>query len=193
MNHALFEEGLASDPKQRALLGQLSALWKSLQGVLHQKFNRTLPLGDYIVDRWEKAKILGFGEGSSLYDSSLVLGDVTVGDQTWIGPFTVLDGSGGLEIGSHCSISAGVQLYSHDSVQWAISGGTVPMTHAKTTVGDRCYLGPNTVVAKGVTIGEGCIIGANSVVLHDIPPHSKAYGNPAQVAGPVALETGTTL
>ena len=33
------------------------------------------------------------------YDSVLVIGDVQVGKNTWIGPFVVLDGSGGLEIG----------------------------------------------------------------------------------------------
>ena len=32
-----------------------------------EKWNRVLPTGDYISDRWEKAKYLGFGEGSSIY------------------------------------------------------------------------------------------------------------------------------
>ena len=54
--------------------------------------NRVLPIGDYISDRWEKAKYLGFGENSSIYDSSLVLGTVQVGKDCWIGPFTILDG-----------------------------------------------------------------------------------------------------
>ena len=88
-----------------------------------RKWNRCLPLGDYIVDRWEKASSLGFGEGTSVYDSSLVLGDVKVGKNTWIGPFTVLDGTGGLEIGDYCSVSAGVQIYSHDTVDWAVTRG----------------------------------------------------------------------
>lgn len=34
---------------------------------------------------------------------------------------------------------------------------------------------------KGVTIGEGSVIAANSVVTSNIPPHSLASGNPAQV------------
>ena len=49
---------------------------------------------------------------------------VTVGAGTWIGPNTLLDGTGGLSIGASCSISAGVQIYTHDSVMWALSGGT---------------------------------------------------------------------
>ncbi len=145
------------------------------------QFHRHLPFGDYIVDRWEKARALGFGEGTSVYDSAHIFGDVSVGQNCWIGPFTILDGSGGLSIGDNCSISAGVQIYSHDTVQWAVSGGEAPYEHAPTEIGSRCYIGPNTVIAKGVRIGDGSIIGANSLVLADIPAGSTAYGTPCKV------------
>lgn len=146
-----------------------------------KRLHRSLPFNEELFDRWERAKYLGFGEGTSIYDSSIVIGDVKVGENTWIGPFTILDGSGGLKIGSFCSISAGVQIYTHDSVQWAVSSGISDYEYSPTQIGDRCYIGPNTVVAKGVTIGDGCIIGANSLVLDDIPAGSKAYGIPCRV------------
>lgn len=181
MNTPRFQASLRDTPDQAALFEGLRGLWHTLRACLHRDFNRTLPLADYLVDRWEKAQAMGFGEGSSIYDSALVIGDVQVGTHTWIGPFTVLDGAGGLRIGTYCSISAGVQIYTHDSVQWSLSGGQQPMSYAPTHIGDRCYLGPNVIVAKGVTIGEGSVIGANSLVLHDIPPHSKAHGTPCRV------------
>jgi len=161
----------------------LRAAAQRLREQTRRRFNRVLPIGDYLSDRWEKASYLGFGEGTSIYDSSLVLGDVRVGRGTWIGPFTILDGSGGLEIGDFCSISAGVQIYSHDTVRWALSGGKAEPDRSPTRIGSRCYIGPNTVVAKGVTIGDGCVVGANSLVLRDIPPGSKAFGTPCQVTG----------
>lgn len=169
------------------LLEQLRTLWTARRAEVATAHRRTLSFGDYVVDRWEKARALGFGEGTSIYDSALVFGNVRVGASTWIGPFTVLDGTGGLEIGSHCSISAGVQLYTHDTVAWATSGGVAPYDYAATRIGDRCYIGPNTVVAKGVTIGDGVIIGANSLVLDDIPAGMKAFGSPCRVAGPATL------
>lgn len=169
------------------LLEELRAMLSVQAAQVRQQWNRSLPFGDYVVDRWDKARVLGFGSGSSIYDSSLVLGDVKVGCNTWIGPFTVLDGSGGLEIGDNCSISAGVQIYSHDTVRWAIEAGSVGPERAPTKIGSRCYIGPNTVVAKGVTIGDGCIIGANSLVLKDLPGGSKAWGNPCRVRGAVDL------
>lgn len=164
------------------LLNKLRAFWLLRRRELNEKYGRTLPFGDYIVDRWEKATELGFGKGTSIYDSSVVLGDVKVGEQTWIGPFTILDGSGGgLEIGSHCSISAGVQIYTHDTVDRSLTAGKAPIITAPTKIGSNCYIGPNVVIAKGVNIGDSVVIGANSLVLKDLPSGCKAFGTPCRI------------
>ncbi len=110
-----------------------------------------------------------------------------MGKETWIGPFTVLDGRGGLKIGSFCSISTGVHLYSHDTVQWALTGGRAKERRAPTKIGDCCYLGAMTIVNRGVTIGDHCVIGANSFVKKNIPPFSIAAGNPARILGRVKM------
>lgn len=155
-------------------------LKQSLSDAMLQHHNRSLPSMDMFFDRWERAKSLGYGEGTSVYDSCCIFGNVKVGKNTWIGPFTVLDGSGGLEIGDNCSISAGVQIYSHDSVQWAISGGSEKYEYAPTKIGDNCYVGPNVIIAKGVEIGEGSIVGANSFVNKSFSAGSKIGGSPAR-------------
>lgn len=147
---------------------------------IKSKFNRVLPVNEMFTDRWEKAEFLKFGKKTSIYDSSVVIGNVMVGENTWIGPFTILDGSGDLSIGSNCSISAGVQIYTHDSVKWAISGGKSRYEYSKTTIGDNCYIGPNTIISKGVDIGSGTVIGANSYVNKSFPIGSKIAGNPAK-------------
>jgi acetyltransferase-like isoleucine patch superfamily enzyme len=174
---------LESFPAERALYASVLSLVKLLRRHVRVKWQRVLPMGDHLSDRWEKAEFLGFGKGASIYDSSLVLGDVKVGEGTWVGPNTVLDGSGGLEIGAYCSISAGVQIYTHDTVRWALSGGKHEAERAPVKIGSRCYIGPHTVIAKGVTIGDGCVVGAQSLVLHDIPAGKKAFGTPCRVMG----------
>ena len=67
------------------------------------------PFTEDITD-WKKGKFLFGGENITIYDSSTVAGEVKVGDNTWIGPYTALDGTGGLTIGNNCSISSGVIL-----------------------------------------------------------------------------------
>ena len=86
------------------LLKDLRALWFQRRRDVDGEFRRTLSFGDYIVDRWDKARELGFGDGASIYDSAIVLGDVKVGRKTWIGPFVLIDGSGGQIEGSNCTI-----------------------------------------------------------------------------------------
>jgi acetyltransferase-like isoleucine patch superfamily enzyme len=174
----VIQEGLK---KNRPML--IRALIRFLQqkrNLLRKKHNRVLPLPEIITDRWEKAAYLGFGKGTSIYDSAIVFGDVQVGENTWIGPNTILDGSGGLIIGSNCSISAGVQIYTHDSVQWAISGGIRPYEYAPVRIEDNCYIGPNTIIAKGISIGKGSVVGCNSFVNSSCPANSKIAGSPAK-------------
>ena len=175
------------------LLTSLQQLHRERQQHMRAEFNRAVPFADAITDRWERARALGFGDGTSIYDSSLVLGDVRVGAKTWIGPFTVLDGSGGLEIGSTCSISAGVQLYSHDSVRWAVSGGVAEYERAPVAIGDHTYIGPMSIVTKGVRIGKHCVIGANSIVNKDIPDYAIAFGSTCRVVGRVVLSDHGTV
>ena len=85
--------------QEQEFLKVLLEIFNILVNGKEQNYNRMLPFGDYLIDRWEKAKFLGFGEGTSIYDNVLVIGDVKVGKNTWIGPNVILDGSGGLEIG----------------------------------------------------------------------------------------------
>lgn len=166
-------------------LREVRELYQSLREEMKSKWNRDLPFDELVFDRWERARQLGFGEGTSIYHNSYVFGDVKVGGNTWIGPFTILDGSGGLEIGTNCSISSGVQIYTHDTVMWALSEGKAEYERSPVRIGDCCYIGSQTVIAKGVTVGEHTVIGALSLVNKDIPSDSIARGVPAKVVGKV--------
>lgn len=175
-------------PEYDGLRASVVQLYERLRLEMRQQWNRDVPLDELIFDRWERARNLLFGDGTSIYHASYVFGDVRVGENTWIGPYTLLDGSGGLTIGSFCSISAGVHIYTHDTVKWSVSGGEAEHDRAPVTIGDRCYLGSQTVVAKGVSIGDGSVIGACSFVNRDIPPGSVAFGVPCRPVGTASVD-----
>ena len=146
-----------------------------------EKLRRHVALGDLLTDRWETAREHGFGEGTSCYDNVLILGDVEVGKHCWIGPNVILDGQGGLTIGDYCDISAGAQIYTHHTVARCLSGGAAPVETAPVRIGSRVYIGPQSIIEKGVTIGDGVVIGAMSLVNRDIPRGARAWGIPARV------------
>jgi acetyltransferase-like isoleucine patch superfamily enzyme len=151
-----------------------------LRAAFFAKHGRHVSAGDLLFDRWETAKFLGFGEGSSCYNNVLVIGDVTVGKNTWIGPNVILDGSGGLEIGDYVSISAGVQIYTHDSVDWSTSLGESSVRRMGTKLGNGVYIGPNSVVQMGTSIGDGALIVAMSFINTDVTAGAKFFGIPGR-------------
>jgi hypothetical protein len=46
-----------------------------------------------------------------------ITGKPDIGEQTWIGAFTLIDGLGGLKIGRGCDISSGAQILTHSTVR----------------------------------------------------------------------------
>jgi len=169
---------------------QLLALHSELRERFMSNWKRSLPYYEEMLGddaRWDRSRFLGFGKDTSIYESSYVYGNVKVGTATWIGPFTLLDGSGGLEIGDYCSISSGVQIYSHETVEWALTAGKAKYKYASTRVGNYCFIGSQSIIRMGVRLGDHVLVGANSLVNRDIPSYSIAVGNPARVVGHVEV------
>ena len=175
--------------RQRQLLDDLRAVRDDLRAGTRERHGRLNPFAEDLADWRERGRWwTGDDRGITIYDSTTLAGDVQIGEGTWIGPFCSLDGTGGLRIGAFCSISAGVQLLSHDTVRWALTGGRASAEHAPTRIGDRCFIGTHAVVTRGVTIGDGCVVGAGAVVTEDVPPGTIVGGVPARRLGTVEVD-----
>lgn len=112
---------------------------------------------------------------------------IKLGEDVWVGYWTLLDGSGGLEIGNKVSISSGVHIYTHDSSYYRkddlekdIENGT-HIQRAPVKIGNNVQIGANSIILMGVTIGDNVIIGAGAVVKDNIPSDCIAVGNPCKV------------
>ena len=159
------------------LKANFNELILQLRQSMKNKYDRHVSIQDLLSDRWETAKFYGFGDGTSCYNNVLIIGNVKVGKNTKIGPNVILDGSGGLEIGDFVSISAGVQIYTHNTVEWSTSLGVDPIKRLPTKIGNGAYLGPNSIIQMGITVGEKAVVGAMSFVNKDIPNKRQWYGN----------------
>jgi acetyltransferase-like isoleucine patch superfamily enzyme len=82
-----------------------------------------------------------------------------------------------VEIGDNFVSAPGAYIISHDSSLFRHMG---KYRVEKTIIGDKVYLGANSVILPGVKIGDGVIIGAGSVVTKDVVPFTVVAGVPAK-------------
>ena len=134
--------------------------------------------------------------GTEFNDFNIIRGRrfIKFGEDVWVGYFCLLDGSAGLEIGNHVSISSGVHIYTHDTSNFRWYSGIKDVengTHvdrAPTKIGNNVQIGANSTILKGVTIGNNVIIGAMSLVNKDIPNNCTAFGVPVKIKGEITYD-----
>lgn len=78
----------------------------------------------------------------------------------------------GIHIGAETYIASGVIVFSHDFSR---------NLHVDTYIGEKCFIGVNSIIMCGVAIGDNVIVGAGSVVTKDVPAHCMVVGNPARI------------
>ena len=109
-------------------------------------------------------------------------GSIRIGRRVWLGPYVVIYGHGGVEIGESTLISMHSTILSSNH---AIPPKETPMRHVPdellpTKIGRDVWIGANAVILGGVTIGDGCVVGAGAVVTKDIAPGAIVAGVPAR-------------
>jgi len=112
-------------------------------------------------------------------------GHIRVGRHVYIGPYVVIYGQGGVEIGDHTLIATHSCILSSNHAIPARDGliRNHPDVLLPTRIGRDVWLGAGVRVLGGVTIGDGCIVGAGAVVTKDLPQFAIAQGVPARVVG----------
>ena len=110
-------------------------------------------------------------------------GHVAIGNNSWLGPNSVIYGNGGVDIGndvliaSHCVVNT----VSHNFGRLDIPMNKQEINCEPVVIEDDVWIGTGAIILQGVRIGYGSIIGAGAVVTKSIEPLSIALGVPARV------------
>jgi len=137
-----------------------------------------------------------FGENTTVVLPVNLYG-CTIGDQSFIGPFTEIQRNShignhsriqshtficeGVVIGDHCFIGHGV-MFVNDL--FSAGGPSGPDGWKKTGIGNHVSIGSNATILP-VTICDHTVIGAGAVVTKDITEPGIYAGNPARMIRPL--------
>jgi acetyltransferase-like isoleucine patch superfamily enzyme len=117
-----------------------------------------------------------------------IIGEPDIGEGTWIGAFTLIDGSGGLTIGRGVDVSSGAQIYTHSTAKRCVSGRDYnTIDRQPVSIGNAVFIGANATILMGVTIGDHAVIAAGAVVNSDVDAFAIVAGVPARRIGTVKL------
>ena len=119
--------------------------------------------------------------------TAVVLGDVTLGDQSSVWYHAVLRGDiNRIVVGHHTNVQDNAVLHLADDYP-CVLGNYVTVGHGAivhaATVGDEVLVGMGSTLLDGVVVGEQSIIGARTLVTQgmQIPPGSLVLGTPAKI------------
>jgi acetyltransferase-like isoleucine patch superfamily enzyme len=110
-------------------------------------------------------------------------GSIRIARRVWLGPYVVIYGHGGVEIGEQTLISMHCTILSSNHAVPAI-GQLIRNTADEllpTKIGRDVWIGANAVILGGVTIGDGAVIAAGAVVTKDVEAGAVVAGVPARL------------
>jgi len=111
-------------------------------------------------------------------------GEISIGKNTSINQYTIINGQGNVTIGNKVLIAAFVSMY---AANHKFEDPNIPIrdqgmyTKGGIKIEDDVWIGTHVVILDGVTIGKGSIVSAGSVVTQDIEPFSIVGGVPAKL------------
>lgn len=85
-----------------------------------------------------------------------------------------------ITVGSHCQITAGVNIYTHGGAGAVRRWYPKFDTFGKVIIGDYVYIGNDAKIMPGVTVGDNVLIAAGSIVTKSIPSNVVVAGSPAK-------------
>jgi acetyltransferase-like isoleucine patch superfamily enzyme len=110
-------------------------------------------------------------------------GDIYIGDNCSVNPYTIIYGCGGARIGNNVRIAAHVVIIpeNHNPGSDAVPVRLAGTSRKGIRIDDNVWIGAGAKILDGVSIGRNAVIGAGSVVNRSIPANATAVGVPARV------------
>ena len=107
---------------------------------------------------------------------------VTIGDNVYIGQYTMIDDAYPeyVYIEDNVSIVSGVSIVAHTN-PYPHFKNVVESSVSPVVIKEGAWIADGAIILRGVTIGKNAIVSAGTVVDKDVPDCSLAKGNPMKI------------
>lgn len=128
-------------------------------------------------------KFAGFriGERTKIVGPVFITGDLTVGEDCWIGCDLKVHGNGHVVIGKNCDLAPDISFLTGSHKIGSHERRAGEGFNSDITVGDGCWIGAGAGIMPGVQIGDGCIVAAHACVTENVPNDTLTGGVPSRV------------
>ena len=131
---------------------------------------------------------------------AVVIGDVTIGEDSSIWPLTVIRGDVHyIRIGARTNIQDNSVLHVMHETHPLVLGDDITVGHQVVlhgcTIESRCLIGIGCIILNGAKIGTGSIIAAGTLIVEgtDVPPGSLFMGHPGRLRRALMEEEQATI
>ncbi len=118
-----------------------------------------------------------------------ITGNLTVGENCWIGCNLKVHGNGNVVIGNNCDLAPDVTFVtgSHEIGSRIRRAGEG--FNSDIMVGNGCWIGEGAGIMPGVQIGDGCVVAARACVTENVPEDCLTGGVPSKVIKKLEQDT----
>lgn len=188
----LYEETNQIDPTAKinpaVKLGKYNRIGKNvIIDIIRGASNPEILIGDNNIINDNTRILVGEGgfflkDWNVLHNDMLIMADSTmhIGHNCWFGQNTILDASGGLEIGNGVRVGMYSQIWTHVASGELIEGCTL-FGKRKTIIEDDVWLVGSCIVSSGVTLATRSICLINSVITKSTAASCVYSGAPAKI------------
>ncbi|QGT99068.1 hypothetical protein SYNTR_0475 [Candidatus Syntrophocurvum alkaliphilum] len=127
-------------------------------------------------------------KSSFIHPQAVIIGDVKIGDNCYIGAYSILRGDyGNIVIGNKTNVQEGSIIHTEPTTSALIGNNVVighaAIVHGPCTINDEAAIGMGAIICNGCTLEFGSMLAAGSLLAPGkiIPEKKLAMGNPAQV------------
>ena len=131
------------------------------------------------------------GEGSYIFDTATIIGNVKLGKDCIVYPGVVIRGEcEKVLVGDKTNFQENACIHTEEGMDVQIGSGVTighnAIVHA-CTIADNCLIGMGAIVQDGVVLEENCYVGAGAIVPRNmvIPSGHIVYGVPAKIIRPI--------